>query len=907
MKLAVRPTPLQKRIFVLVVCLLTLVFSFTFFSVYNAAYKQSQSAFAKRLDVGKNVFENEILVAQSHLDSSVETIAKDWALRKAIGQGIDELSILSILDNHSRRIDANIALILDREGKPLFSTNPSISLGIKQAGALIKEFSSQQIHIAWFNGELYLMSANSINSPTPKGWLIIGKKINAALLQRTKALISLDISVAVITEEGIELGISTLTNGSAAQTLASPSLIDAISAQQVISIEQSDEPIIALPFALKSSMGEQIVVVLQDSSSASLSGINPFLIDLTPFFATTILLSILGSIYVAQSISRPVSRLLEAVKQVTGGQYSEELVIPEKGELSELAKEFSAMKNAVSEREFKIRMQAKELAQSQKIKLEANVALQEKQLAEEAARAKSNFIASISHEVRTPLNSIVGYTEILSEDGLHEREVSKAIRAINTSTKHLLSIINDVLDLSKIDAGKIELEALNTNLISLIADVCAFADPPARKKGLDFRVDWSFPLPSHVVVDPTRLKQILINLCSNAVKFTTYGWVEIKISCDESTQTLRFTVADTGAGISQLQQDKLFNAFTQADQTTSRKYGGTGLGLYISKQLAQLMKGDITVESALENGSKFYVEIPWVKSTLKGTDNGNSVSWVNNEFEAEKVLEMDYQSELLVPHLDAEILCADDNEDNRNLMLHLISKTGARTTLAEDGMQALAYIEQHHYDLILMDMQMPVMDGIETTSKIKALGTETPVIMVTANTDASSKARIMDCGADEHFPKPIEKRRFYELLSRYLSEHNAKFDEGSNSHVTPHLTTQNDAQFDELVHGYLSRLESKMQDLYSVINMQDWQSVQVQLHRLKGSAGSYGFRALSELAESFMKRIQPELDAANEVGSEPRLTVLASEAFDELNAESQSIQKDKLVIADSSVNGQFVK
>jgi signal transduction histidine kinase/CheY-like chemotaxis protein len=832
-------TPLQRKIFVLVVSLLTLVFIFTLFSIYNAAYNQAQGAFSKRLNVGKNVFFNEINVAKDHLDTSVETIAKDWALRRAVGQGVDTESINSILFNHSSRIKADIAYILDNDNALVARYGTKEEIGDDAIVQHLEENYKTKAWITLLGDHPYLMSAEPITAPAQIGWLVMGRKVNMGLLQRIKALISLDISLVVYKPSNEKLVLTTNVNSeNTLESFKQAPLSLKTQDERIMTLPLEGESIVVMPFTLFTEQQTQFVVVLQDSFSASLSPLNKFLIDLIPFFIIGILLSVLGSYVVARSITKPVSTLLKAVKLVAGGKYTEDIDVSDKGELGQLAREFQNMKSAVMEREQKILIQSKELAESHKIKFEANIAHKEKLLAEEATEAKSRFLASISHEIRTPLNSIIGYSEMLHDGTVNIKDRARASKAINAGGKHLLSIVNDVLDVSKIEASKIELEALDTCLVSLLAEVSSYVDEPARKKGLEFNIKWQFPLPSLFIADPTRLKQVLINLCNNAVKFTLQGHINLSITLDQKKKRFIFVISDTGPGITEDQLSKLFDAYTQAEQATTRKFGGTGLGLYISKELIQLMGGHIKVTSQVGVGSQFAIYLPWISSA--------NTTFINSELEAEQVLEESAQPNLTVPALNAHILCADDNDDNRHLMSYLVGKTGATLTLAENGAQALTMANNNEFDLILMDMQMPVMDGIEATIGLKRSGYSKPIIMLTANNDNVSRQQVIDSGADGHFTKPIDTQKFYDMLENLLEPLIVKESKNTSS------------AFEKLVEGYASRLPQKLSEIDISAKEQDWEKFKQLIHKLKGSAGSYGFSHISEVCEEIEQNLSEE-------------------------------------------------
>ena len=270
---------------------------------------------------------------------------------------------------------------------------------------------------------------------------------------------------------------------------------------------------------------------------------------------------------------------------------------------------------------------------------------------------------------------------------------AKAILAVHNGGQYLLNIVNDVLDLSKIEAGKIQLDKSDISLVRLLQEVTVYMEGFAREKHLDFNLKLNFPLPYEFNSDPTRLKQILLNLCNNAIKFTHQGQVDLHVHWDTLKQRFIFVVTDTGTGMSDAQQLRLFTAFSQGNQSTSRKYGGTGLGLYISKQLTENLGGHIKVTSQEGQGSQFAVYMPYVEAANK--------ELMTHQDQADEVLHRDVKPKAVVPKLCGHILCADDNEDNRQLVAYLVAKTGAQLTLVADGQQALDVAENTQFDLVL--------------------------------------------------------------------------------------------------------------------------------------------------------------------------------------------------------------
>ena len=836
-------TPLQKKIFLLVVSLFTLVFALTLVSIYQAAYNQAEREFVARLNVGKNVFMNEIVIAKQHLDSSVETIAKDWALRSAIGKGEDAKSIKSVLFNHGKRIDADIALVLDKRFM-LIAQYGGKDLTVDRF--LAQDLDIKQQNMAWISmvgNEPFMMSAESIKAPASIGWLLMGKKLNRPFLDRIKTLISLDINVLLVGDSQNEILLSSQNNSVLVQQEiqnVTASFVDR-GAMPDMHIMGSEDWV-GLPFSIFNNQKQHFVVVLQDSISDWFKTRNAFMLELLPFFIAGILLALLGSFFIARSITRPVGRLLQAAKLVASGSYTDQIEVSEKSELGELAREFSSMQSAVMEREQKIKDQAQEIRQTNTIKHQVEIAQKEQQLAASATDAKSRFLANVSHEIRTPLNSIIGYSEILSDKNATEYDKSKATLAVHNGGQYLLNIVNDVLDLSKIEAGKIQLDKADISLVALLQEVAAYMEGFAREKHLAFNLKLNFPLPYEFHSDPTRLKQILLNLCNNAIKFTQQGQVDLNVHWDTLRQRFIFVVSDTGLGMSDEQQLRLFTAFSQGNQSTSRKYGGTGLGLYISKQLTEILGGHIKVTSQEGLGSQFAVYMPYIEAINKQvmTDQG----------QADEVLQQDLTPNVDVPKLVGHILCADDNEDNRQLVAYLVAKTGAQLTLVEDGQQALNAIKKGTFDLVLMDMQMPEMDGLQATTILQQQNFQAPIIMLTANVDSNSKKNMLAAGAKAHFAKPIDSQRFYAMLVEYLCAKTCekKSDNAVSDNKFLIKLPNAHTEFDQLIQNYRLSFKEKLADIHAVVKQQDWAQVKSLMHKLKGSAGSYGFQQLSDFA-----------------------------------------------------------
>jgi PAS domain S-box-containing protein len=384
--------------------------------------------------------------------------------------------------------------------------------------------------------------------------------------------------------------------------------------------------------------------------------------------------------------------------------------------------------------------------------------------AEEANRLKSVFLANMSHELRTPLTAITGFSQLLHEQNFSRELEKRYLAVIDRNGHQLLRIIDDILDLSKVEAGKLTIERMSLPLMGIVSDLRTFLELKTQEAGLGFSVEINGLIPESIESDPTRLKQVLMNLISNAVKFTSQGSVHMKISYQQHPAQIQFEIHDTGRGISSDQAACLFEPFVQADSSVTRTHGGTGLGLTLARHLARALGGDVQLlSSELTKGSIF---IAWIDpGPMTGIPLIGSHASDNDEMKH-------YQADLLEKFTGAlkgrKILLVDDAADNRALISAILHRTHATLVTANDGIECLDYAEAEDFDLTLMDMQMPRMDGFEATRILRQKGYSKPIVALTAHSMREQIKRCHEAGCTAHLPKPVNHGELIETVMKLM-------------------------------------------------------------------------------------------------------------------------------------------
>jgi two-component system, sensor histidine kinase len=530
------------------------------------------------------------------------------------------------------------------------------------------------------------------------------------------------------------------------------------------------------------------------------------------------------------------------------GDYSQRAPRVTDDELGELCDEFNEMLVQIESRDAELDMHRRHLEELVRMRTEALEQKTAEALA--ASVAKSQFLANMSHEIRTPMNAILGFTDLLRRGADHGKEATRReyLDTISTSGRHLLTVINDVLDISKIEAGKMQVERIACSPHQTIAEAVSVLRVRALDKGIQLDYIWNGPVPREIHSDPVRLRQLLINLIGNAIKFTEHGGVQIAASLVlDGTYKLRIDVIDSGIGIAPEKLDEIFNPFSQADATVTRRFGGTGLGLAISRHIAEALGGTVTVDSEVGRGSTFTVVIDpgpiEMSALLDAPPTADVQCSVSGEIP-------------VVALAPGRVLLVEDGETNRKLIRIMLQRYGLEIVEAVNGKVGVELAMTQDFDIILLDMQMPVMDGYTAAKELRHHGLTTPIVALTAHAMAGDAEKCTASGCTDYLSKPISETRLMAMLAKYMEgsiEEAASHTLPARRAATPapaertirSSLPEDDAEFCEIIREFIVRANEQMAALRTAVQQHQWTVVAEIAHWMKGSGGTAGFDAFT--------------------------------------------------------------
>ncbi len=527
------------------------------------------------------------------------------------------------------------------------------------------------------------------------------------------------------------------------------------------------------------------------------------------------------------------------------------------------------MASAMEERERRLKEQSKYTEHLEREVAKRSMALREALAkAESANQSKSDFLANMSHEIRTPMTAILGYTDLLIQESWGRPQSLDWLDIIRRNGKHLLAVINDILDISKIESGKMQTESIVCSSVEMINEITTLMRPRAIEQGLEFSVGYSGSIPKTIKSDPTRLRQILMNLIGNAIKFTSEGSVCVTcrlVAEDTPSPRLQFAIADTGIGLTPDQLGKLFQPFSQADTSTTRRYGGSGLGLSISRHLALMLGGNLVVTSDAGKGSTFVVSVETGPLTPETMLAGQTISQTSDEVEQQaEAIKPKRES----PLADVKALLAEDGVDNQRLISTLLKRAGAEVDIAENGLVAYekatdAVAKDDPYHVIFMDMQMPVLDGYSAVARLRKDGYAGPIIALTAHAMSSDRQKCLDAGCDDYATKPIQIKKLIAIALQHLhlqdgARRSGKPGAASEIDRTPPVQASSETARTQptpaaapatAAETLPMKMADQVRQVESAIENDDLETLRLAASHLKNGASAQGLEAIAGIAE----------------------------------------------------------
>lgn len=580
-----------------------------------------------------------------------------------------------------------------------------------------------------------------------------------------------------------------------------------------------------------------------------------------------VIISFLFSCWMQRGLSAPILSLAETASRIEREEdYSIRGSTTSRDEIATLYASFNRMVNKIHSSnakleeanqgleeahaflEQRVSERTKELQQEVNNRALVQMELERaKDAAEAANRAKSEFLANMSHEIRTPLNAILGFASLMRDGTETDAERHDFLDTIENSGRHLVTLINDILDLSKIEAGQMEFNRIPTSPHQIISEMISVLRVRAQEKGLTLEYNWASAIPETISTDPGRLRQLLINMVGNAIKFTERGGVRLVAHLDALREQLIIDVIDTGIGIPRQKLESIFDPFSQGDSSITRRFGGTGLGLSISRHIAKALGGEVTVESEPGKGSIFTLNVS--SGPLDGIR-------LLQEPDADIIYRNLSQKPKKPPTRlpGVRILAVDDGDTNRKLIKLVLGRVGVVVETADNGHEAIGLALNRPFDMILMDIQMPVVDGYSATRKLRASGLTIPIIALTAHAMQEDEQKCLEAGCTSYLTKPIDSEHLIEAICRILDGHRGIHSASTSQKV---LTTMpvlqstlplDDREFLEIVQEFALRLKSRIEEMWDALAVRDTQRLGELAHWLKGTGGTAGFSPLSESA-----------------------------------------------------------
>ena len=728
-------THLRTKLTVLYVALFLAALGVIALTVYAATTRNVQHMVRDQLTVSGTVYDNLSATRYRRLEDEADVLAHDFGFRAAVATN-DTATVRSALDNLGARFGVSRAFVVGMDGKV---TAPNAGLDASLPAEAVQAIQSGDATSGVYviNGVAYETVAAPITTPAPAGWVVFASAIGPADMSSLAKLSAIPLKAEIFQRQPngslVQLASGKPAPASAPlQAFVSQSL--SASSVQAGKLAGPNGGSIALARPLPAFDGaQQVVLLLRCPIADAFAPYASLVGTIAVIGAAGVLLLVLGSWLLARNLTRPISALEAAARQLQRGETAR-VVVETKDEIAQLGRVFNAMADDIQEREVSLK-RARDVAEA------ANV-------------AKSTFLANMNHEVRTPLNGVLGVAALLAQTPLddHQRHM---VDIIDESGASLLRILNDVLDMVELGAGDLTVAVEPFDLAAKINAMAEVTTAAALAKGLTFRLVTGASSPGWVAGDAKRFDQVLSNLLSNAVKFTDTGGVALHVSA--GPDAWRFEVRDTGVGFDAGHLEEMFQPFSQADGSMTRRAGGTGLGLSLAREMARAMGGDITADGAPGKGSSFVLTLPLPSVAAPQDAQSTAISAMVPE-PGSADAEVGEPAE--VEALPLKVLVVDDHANNRAVIELILGSVGLGMVSVENGAEAVAAFKAQPFDVVLMDLQMPVMDGITAIRLIRDHERDmalerTPIVVVSANVQSEHLRASAAAGADSHLAKPI--------------------------------------------------------------------------------------------------------------------------------------------------------